>query len=94
MTNQKGVLIKDANGNVTEKRVYGGDLSNLTQQLTVEGVIFVIYDDSDPVFVGTAMPPLPPPIEDRLAALETAVSAVALQANVKISLPVSGTNLS
>ncbi len=76
MNDQKGVLIKDADGNVVEKRVYAGDVSGLEDKLKAEGVIYVISDDSDPAFVQAATPLVPPSLEDRVAALETNVSAM------------------
>jgi len=54
---QKGVLIKDAKGNVIEKRVCAGDTSNLDEQLKAEGVIYEIYDDTDDAFVSAVVVP-------------------------------------
>jgi len=84
---QKGVLIKDGSGNVIEKRVYGGDMSNLAANLTKEGVIYTILEDNDPVFVAAKTPASLPSLEDRVSSLESAVTLVAKQANVAISLP-------
>lgn len=52
---QKGVLIKDAAGNVLEKRVYAGDLSKVDAGLKAEGVIYEMYDDSDPLFMSAKL---------------------------------------
>lgn len=55
MNIQKGVLIKDVSGHVLEKRVYGGDLSNVEDNLKKEGVICTIYSDTNPIFSGAEL---------------------------------------
>lgn len=51
MSDQKGVLIKDSDGNVIEKRVYAGDTSQLETDLSLQDVSYEILDVSSPVFV-------------------------------------------
>ncbi len=89
MNNQKGVLIKDGNGQVIEKRVFAGDTSALENNLKAEGVIYALFDDSDPAFIGAAMPLPPPSLEDRVAILETNVSSISKQVNVA-GVPANG----
>lgn len=54
MSDQKGVLIKDSDGNVIEKRVYAGDMSKLEGDLSLEAVSYEILNDTDPLFVEAA----------------------------------------
>lgn len=75
--NQKGVLIKDKNGVVVEKRVYSGDISDLADILTKEGVRFTIFDDFDLSFISASLP-IVKTVDDRIDSLESAVATIQL----------------